>query len=650
MGDYFLIFLVLFPILTSFLVFPLRRLGRGHRNALVVLVPAVELVGALLLLFLPVPEAGVPLICGFGLHFTAGSFRTLLAILTAFLWAMTALTCRQYFAEAQKSSRFYLFYLITLGAMMGVFLASDLYTLFIFFEIMSFTSYVRVVQTETPQALKAGSTYLAVAVIGGMALLTGLFLLYRLLGTLQIEALAEHAALLPAEKQGPLIAAGILCMIGFGAKAGIFPLHIWVPKAYVAAPAPGSALLSGILSKSGFFGIAIISLNLFAGHVNWNMALLLLAVITMVLGAVLALFSTDLKRTLACSSMSQYGFILLGISMQGLLSHENTLAAWGTVLHIMNHSLIKLVLFTAAGVVYLGAGSLDLNRVRGWGRNKPWLAVAFFIGAASIAGVPLFPGYISKTLLHESIVEYIHLLAEEGASTGLFHAVEWLFLLSGGLTFAYMTKIFVAVFVEPRANDRQPAVRNYLSVGTQTALGCGALVMMVLGLTPALTMEKIAAWGGIFLEAEPLEESLHYFSLVNLEGAAISIAIGTAVYFLFVRTVLRKSQQTEILYLNRWPKKLDLEESVYVPFLHGLTFFGTFCARVAASVGDMIVMAGEKLLFLKAPGIFVPKKNENFGAYSIKPKYSIVTETFSFDLMVSGLGVIVTLIYILLKK
>lgn len=648
MGAFLLLFLVLFPILASFAVYPLRRLGKKYRDGLILAVPALELLGALLLIFLPA-SAALPGVCGLGLRFTAGSLRSLLAVITAFMWMMTALGSPEYFAKNEETSnRYYLFYLITLGAIMGVFLASDLYTLFIFFEIMSFASYVWVVHNETPEAIRAGSTYLAVAVVGGMVLLVGLFLLWHLFGTLEIDALASLAAALPAEERPMLTAAGFLCLFGFGAKAGVFPLHIWLPKAHPVAPAPASALLSGILTKSGIFGILVISRNLFLADADWNTILLVLSLVTMFLGALLALFSVDLKRTLACSSVSQIGFILLGIAMQGFLTGENALATWGTVLHMLNHSLIKLVLFMGAGVVYLGTHALDLNTIRGWGRDKPWLKAAFFIGAASICGIPLSSGYVSKTLLHESIVEYIHHLSH-GTSAGMFHAAEWIFLFTGGLTVAYMTKIFVAVFVEPKAPGQHKAPARYMSRGTQAALGCGALVLTVLGLTPSLTMQEIAARAGEFLHGSELEEAFHYFSPANLKGAAISIAIGAAVYLLVVRKFLRSGQGEEIRYPNRWPAKLDLEELVYRPLLRALSFFGAVCARLAASAGDFIVFLGGKLLFLRAPGIFVPKRNENFGAYGKKPESFLVKETFSFNLMLSGLGLIVMLLYVLLR-
>ena len=647
MGTILLLFLVLFPILASFWVFPLRRRDRKYRNWLIQIVPAVELAAALLLLLCPEAKLELPGVCGFGLHLQAGSLQSLLALVSAFLWAATGLNCPSYFAAAEGCNRFYLFWLLTLGALMGVFLSADLFTLFVFFEMMSFTSYVWVAQNETEEAIRAGQTYLAVAVIGGMALLAGLLLLQHLLGTLTYADMAEAVSALAAEKRPALYAAGGLTLVGFGAKAGMFPLHIWLPKAHPVAPAPASALLSGILTKSGVFGILILSRYLLWTELPWNTVILALGVVTMVLGAVLALFSIDLKRTLACSSMSQIGFILIGVAMQGFLRGENALAAWGTSLHMLNHSLIKLVLFVAAGVVYLGTHSLDLNEIRGWGRNKPVLKVLFFIGAASIAGVPGFSGYVSKTLLHESIVEYIHVLESTGASTGWFTAVEWLFLISGGLTAAYMTKLFVAVFASRRAAGQRVAMQWYMSPGTQAALICGAALLLLLGLTPNLTMEPLAQWAGEFLLADA-GHSVHYFTWVNLQGACISLGIGAAVYLLVVRGLLMRREADGMVYLNRWPKWLDLETLVYRPVLSGLTFAGALCARIAASVGDWVVLLGEKILFTKAPGIFVPKHDENFGTYDRKPRHFLTEETFSFDLMLAGGGLIFLLLYMLL--
>ena len=648
MNAFLILFLVLFPMAAAPGVYLMRRRSRVWRDHYVRILPAVELLLAVLLLFRDGAQAQLPGICGIGLTFAAGGLRSLLVLMAAWLWQASAVASPSYFPDGGGSNRYYMYWLLTQGALMGVFLAGDLFTLFVFFEMMSFASYVWVAQNETPQALKAAETYLAIAVIGGMALLAGLLLLQDLLGTLTIGQLRPAVEALGGEGKGQLYTAGALCLVGFGGKAGMFPLHIWLPKAHPVAPAPASALLSGILTKSGVFGALIVCRELFWSDAAWNGTILLLAVVTMVLGAVLAVFSVDLKRTLACSSMSQIGFIMVGAAMQGYLTGENALASLGTVLHMMNHSMIKMVLFIAAGVIYTGTHSLNLNDIRGWGRSKPCLKGLFFCGAASIAGVPGFSGYVSKTLLHESIVEYIHHLEHIGAPALAFQCVEWLFLISGGLTAAYMTKLFIAIFVEPKAPGQHPAGKTYMSDGTMGALVIGAAMMVFLGMTPNYTMEPLAAWAAGFLHADPMAHGVHYFAWINLKGACISLAIGAAVYLLVIRTLLTEGRGKDTVYLDRWPERLDPENRVYRPLLRKLSFAGALCARLLASAGDSLIYLGERLLFARAPGIFVPKHDDNFGTYGRKPRRFLVGESFSFDLLLACGGILLILFCMLL--
>lgn len=202
MEQFLLIFLILFPMAAAFLVQPLRNRSRRGRNLWIQIVPAAELLGAPCLLFVPGASVTLPQVCGMGLTLEVGSLQTLLALAAAFLWCATGLASPAYFASAEGCSRYYFFWLLTQGALMGVFLAGDLFTLFVFFEMMSMASYVWVAQNETPEALRAGETYLAVAVIGGMVLLAGILLLQHLLGTLVLDQLAGAAAALPPEKRG----------------------------------------------------------------------------------------------------------------------------------------------------------------------------------------------------------------------------------------------------------------------------------------------------------------------------------------------------------------------------------------------------------------------------------------------------------------
>ena len=244
---------------------------------------------------------------------------TIYCYIALFMWSVSLLFSKEYFAHYSHKVRYYGFMLLTMFATLGVFLAKDLFTMFIFFEVMSLSSYVWVVQEETEEALKVGVTYLTIAVIGGMVMLMGLFLLNHTLGTLEIAELYQSVQSVWKEKSGQIYTAGFLMLFGFGAKAGMFPLHFWLPKAHPVAPAPASALLSGILTKCGILGILVLTAQIFVHDLTWGSVILTLGVFGMVVGAVLAVFSVNLKRTLACSSVSQIGFILVGVGMQCFL-------------------------------------------------------------------------------------------------------------------------------------------------------------------------------------------------------------------------------------------------------------------------------------------------------------------------------------------
>lgn len=571
--------LVFLPIAAAFLSFLLGRKTKTGRDLLVWSVVGIEFVWSLLLFRgTETVLVTVPGVCGFGLNFTVDGFRSIYVVIAAFMWLVTGLLSPEYFAHYRNRNRYYLFLLVTLGATVAVFLSADLYTTFVFFEIMSLCSYVWVAQDEKEGSLRAGGTYLAVAVIGGMVLLMGIFLLYHQTGTLMIAELSAAA-------KGVNLWPAALCMfVGFAGKAGAYPIHIWLPKAHPVAPAPASALLSGILTKTGIFGILVISCNMLLHDARWGAFVLLIGIVTMFLGALLALFSVNFKRTLACSSVSHIGFILVGVGMLVLLGEENTLAVRGTFLHMVNHSLFKLILFLVAAVVYQNTHALDLNDIRGFGRKKPLLMFCYLMGALGIGGIPGWSGYVSKTLLHEGIVEYIH--AMEGGhlhdaifSAGSMKAIEWIFLISGGLTVAYMCKLFAAVFVEENRDSsvqsRYDSRKPYWKRVSAAALTAAACIIPVLGMLPGFTMDRLADMAQGFLGVHHAGHPVHYFAWVNLKGSLISIAIGAVLYL----TVVRRWMMADGIYVNRWPQWLDLEEKLYRPLLLNILpgIFGWLC-------------------------------------------------------------------------
>jgi len=691
-----LVFMPIFGAIISYLIGLWNKTVRDYFADLLVIIECLITV----ILFVSFADLNpdlltfqIPGFAGFGLHFVMDGFRNVYALVAAIMWMMTTIFSKEYFAHYHNRNRYYMFMLITLGATMGVFLSADLYTTFIFFEIMSFTSYVWVVHDERKASLRAGETYLAVAVIGGMVMLMGLFMLYHTLGSLEISQLLSLAK--ASDQKNWILASAICISIGFGAKAGSFPLHIWLPKAHPVAPAPASALLSGILTKSGVFGLLVVSLNIMHESEGWGVAILFLGCITMFMGALLALFSIDLKRTLACSSMSQIGFIMVGIGMQDLLKEESVLAARGTILHMANHSLIKLVLFMAAGVIYMNLHKLDLNAIRGFGRKKPLFHMIFLSGALGIGGIPLFNGYISKTLLHEGIVEYTHHLAhlehEMGGSAGILrsgdmHVIEWIFLISGGITVAYMTKLYVAIFVEKNADEavqkKYDETKSYMNLQTKFALCISAILLPIMGSLPHMVMDPIAMRGVSIMNTGELEEVLHYFSFTNLKGGIISISIGAALYLLAVRFVFMKKKDGIKEYVNLWPERLDLENSFYRPIIAVFcSVMGFFC-RICDSLVDSIVVLLRKTVYKDRPlpfeltegtiftyylGSFLnymadvlnkrfPNRKHKEHEYihelamlhvSWKENRVVISRTLSFGLLLFCFGFILTIVYLL---
>ncbi|MBQ6773997.1 MAG: hypothetical protein IJP48_08065 [Synergistaceae bacterium] len=646
-GNFALLFLILWPMFGGVLSYFAGKSSRKVRDYTADIICVIELAVALYSYNFIGSSFTAPGVCGMGLKLHLDGFRFIYAVIIAFMWAVTTIFSREYLTHHRNRNRYYLYVLMTLGSIMGVFLSGDLYTTFIFFEMMSLFSYVMVVQDETPEAQRAAQTYLAIAIIGGLATLTGLILFYAQTGTLDIDSLSglkvdRHSLYLP----------GVLIFIGFAAKAAIFPSHIWLPTAHTAAPAPASALLSGLLTKSGLFGILVLSSGPFLHDAYWGFMLLVLAVITMVLGAVLAVFSVNIKRTLACSSMSQLGFILTGVAMQCFLGHENDLAVRGTILYMVGHSLIKLVLFLCAGVVHMNTHKLELNDIKGFGRGKKVLMFAFLMGGLGLMGAPLWNGYLGKTLIHESIVEHIHhttgTLAFLSVSSEklLFSVCEWLFLISGGLTTAYVIKLFIALFIDKPAQDLHEK-EKYISVSNAALLTLSALILPVIGMLPYNTGDKLSVLASGFMNGPEHHHMINYFTFENLEGSFISITIGVLVYFLFIKRVLIKDSE----YINLWPEWLNIENALFRPLICViLPFMGALFARVldliTAGPVSLILSHASRIKFIKPP------EDLDFGFYHDESKGetvgNLLPSSLAYGLMTFAIGLLFVIAFIML--
>lgn len=611
MFDIIMIISVFLPFVAAGFVWAYRNQRQKVGNY-VLFLTGIELLLTLAIVFLQDNNSIIKIngIGGIGVSFIYSGFRGIYTVLTCFAWFITFLYGKDFMQEDEKVIRYDFFNLFTLGATLGIFYAADFFTIFIFFEIMSFTSFMWILHKETKEAFYASGTYLAIAIAGGLAILMGIFIIWHHCGTVQLNLLYE-IAMRSEDKRMFYLAAG--CMfLGFGAKASAFPVHVWLPMSYTQAPAPATALLSAILSKTGVFGLLCISSSILPLDEQWGMFILVIGVITMVVGGLCGLCSDNLKTTIAYSSMSQIGFILVGVGMQGLLMEENTIAVRGTLLHMVNHTFVKLLLFLIAGAIYLQVGSYDLNKVRGFGKKKPFLNICFLIGGAGVGGIPLFNGYISKTLLHESIVEYQHLLCsgalprlkEITTNVNYYKVVEWLFLFSGGLTIAYMTKLYIVLFIEKNTDEalqkEYESKTEYISIYSKVSFILCMIPILLIGMVPNMFGQKIMDSGMELMHIEKYMERIQYFSLTNISGAIISVFIGCIMYFLIVKGFMLHTKKEG--YHNPIPNWIDMENYIYRNVMFRfIPFLLCMIARMLDSIVDAVIVLLRKTIYKDRP-------------------------------------------------
>ncbi len=358
---------------------------------------------------------------------------------------LAALYSFHYMEDAAKSLRtavHYLFFSLLVVAMAMVVTADNLITFMLSWELMSLSSFFLVVYNfETAQNIKAGLLYLVFSQVGAMFILAAFGVLYAHTGVVGFE---PAAGLPPAAK----IVVFVLAFVGFGSKAGVFPLHVWLPHAHPAAPSHISAVMSGVMIKTGIYGI----LRMYA-VLNWHTVLfgdivLAAGIVSGILGVVYALGQHDLKRLLAYHSVENIGIILigLGIGMIGAAGGNPVMAVLGFaggLLHVLNHSIFKALLFMGAGMVLRKTGTGAIDRLGGLIRKMPITAATFFIGSLAICGLPPFNGFVSEFLIYFG--GFRGLAAGRPDLVPSLLAIVSLAVI-GGLALACFTKVVGVVF------------------------------------------------------------------------------------------------------------------------------------------------------------------------------------------------------------
>jgi multicomponent Na+:H+ antiporter subunit D len=387
-------------------------------------------------------------------------------------------------------------FLLLDAALVGVALTADLVNLFVWFEVAAIASYALTgFFLERPLALEAAFKILVLTNIAAFAVFIGASLVYADRGALNLGQ--AHLAL--GHPDAVALIALALLVAGMATKAGLVPFHAWLPDAHTAAPGPVSALFSGLMVNLGIVAIGRLCLQVFDPHTARPVLglLMVLGLVSAVGGAVFALLQDDLKRLLAYDTISQMGVLAVG------LATGTATGVAGAAYHLVGHALFKSLLFLCAGAIVHGTGVTALSEMGGLARRTPWLAAAFLLGVAAIAGVPPLNGYVSVGLIHQA-------LEDEG---------QWvpfaLMLVAQAVTVAALGKAGWQAFLRPREHDYDHD--EPLRAGMATAMVTLGGACVVLGVAPTFVLHHVAgpAAGGLL-------DARHYATAVLAGGGRVA--------------------------------------------------------------------------------------------------------------------------------
>lgn len=418
---------VLVPLLGAALTLVLGRRARPQRIVAAASLVAVLGIGIALL---AVVDGSGPLVveagnwqAPFGIVLIVDRLSALMIVVSAVvLLAVLFFSIGQGLADGDDEtpvSIYYPTYLILTTGVMVAFVAGDLFNLYVGFEILLVASYVLITLGGTESRIRAGVTYVIVSLLSSILFLAAIGMVYGALGTVNLAQVAQRVQELPIDVQ---ILLHVMLLIAFGIKAAVFPLSFWLPDSYPSAPAPVTAAFAGLLTKIGVYAIIRVETVIFPGS-ELNPALMVLALLTMVVGALGAVAQADIKRILSFTLVSHIGYMILGVALGTV---AGTAAA---IFYIVHHIVVQTTLFLAAGLVEREAGSTSITRIGGLLASAPLVALLFFIPALNLGGIPPFSGFIGKLGLFQAAAEQGDVLAYTLIGAGAFVSLLTLYAL-----------------------------------------------------------------------------------------------------------------------------------------------------------------------------------------------------------------------------
>ncbi len=349
-----------------------------------------------------------------GISLVADGLSRFFLLLVNVIGFLVVIFSTRYMTRYTAPALFMSLFLLMMAGMNGTVISGDLFNVFVFLEIAAIASYALVAFGCESEELEASFKYLIVGTVGSTFLLFGIAIVYNGCGVLNMAqvsgVLAAQGGISPA-----IIVAAVFFVLGFGVKAAMVPLHAWLPDAHPSAPAPISAMLSGVLIKAlGVYGICRIVFNVIGVEVPFGVILVVLGMISMYVGVLAAMGQSDLKRLLAYSSISQVGYVMLGLGVGAMVLWQGGdkavagLAIFGGLFHLFNHATYKSLLFLGSGAIEYATGTRELAKLGGLKRRMPVTGFCTRIAALSISGVPPLNGFWSKLVIVIAIIKAGH--------------------------------------------------------------------------------------------------------------------------------------------------------------------------------------------------------------------------------------------------
>lgn len=470
-GAQLLITAIAFPLGSALLLGLIPERSDKTRNPFAVLIALVT-AAAVIMLLREVLAGRAPFISlctivpGLELAFRADPLAALFSTLASILWIFAVVYSTGYMAHEHKRRRYFIFFMLSLSTTMGIAFSANLFTLYLFYEFLTIFTYPLVIHEENEEAHTAGVRYIIYSFIGAAFILAALVVTYCTAGTLSFTS---GGVVQPVAGNAVLWQVVFLCfVIGFGVKAAIMPLHAWLPSA-MAAPTPVSALLHAVaVVKSGVFGILRVMYSIYGTEslrtLELGLFVAVLVCVTIIAGSIIALRQDVLKRRLAYSTISQLSYITLGA---GLLTY---LGLTGSLLHMINHALLKITLFFCAGAIITVTGKKKISELKGLGRRMPLTMLAFTVGSIGMVGILPVNGFISKWRLIE------------GSLDAGYYLVIVVLVASALLNAAYFFPIVINAFF--REGDFEPpqGIEAPASMLLPTLLLAAACIVFGIGL------------------------------------------------------------------------------------------------------------------------------------------------------------------------